>query len=1140
MSRVIVMYGKDEDTCRRMIAQLRDYILLSNCSNPARLLRDLAYTFGARRSPFPWLVAVSATSLTDLSRVLDTELLASKRLPAIPRIGLVFNGQGAQWPAMGRELISNYPVFRASIEALDRCIKDLGAEWSLIGEYHAGVLNCNTADNDIDELYRDDETSNIHNLEYSLPLCSAIQIALVDLLWSWGVVPTAVTGHSSGEVAAAYAARALDARAAISIPYLRGALSAKTDEIIGKGGMIAIGLGREDAQTYISRVTAGNVTVACVNSQISVTASGDIPAIEELEQHLISDNVFCRRLRINGAFHSDHMSPISAMYMAELQPLLYAIKDSPSNKPIFSSSMTGGRLENLSRLAEPSYWNSNMLGVVEFEASFRHMCLSNDHTSQVDIVIEVGPHGSLGGPIQDLLTLSDFESSSISYLNCLVRKKSAVTTMQALACDLLRKGYPVDLQSVNFPTGINDIQVIHDLPTYPWNHNSRFWLESRINKAWRLRSNSAHDILGFYQSIANSHTPTWRNILRPSNLPWLRDHMVGPNIVFPGAGYISMAIEGATSLVNEKGFSGHILGYSLQNIQFTNALIIPDDLHGREVQLTMRPCNERSLSTRGWQEFAVHSVCENNRWTQHCHGLIQVIRSHSNVSSEITAARGKLSLAERKSKSEGYTKRVDPEDLWSAMRSVGIIHGQTFRNLNKIEGTTRSGSMATFSIADVSATMPMRYQSNYIMHPTTLDSVIQAAYTILPGMGTNLTTAFVPRSIDRLALASYSSNLSMAGHHFETYVKKGKLQNSRRFSSNITVFDASTDAGAVLEVHGLTCQSLNGGSVDCGMHNNDRSLCNTFRWETDLSFPTSTDSLDYLRYPIKAEESCMMMKLRQAVIYYIQDALAALTESDSQHLEWHHAKHYQWMETQISLAAEDRLAQDSSSWLRKTAIEKSTLQEEVASNSMNGEMLHRIGSRLPEILRGDVMTLELMLEDGLLYRYYNNVLKFDRSTYQMSQLVKLLAHQNPRAKILEIGAGTGGGTQAVLDALGREDREGAQFDQYDFTDVSAGFFEAARKRFDPWQRLMNFRKLDIETDPCKQGFEEGSYDIVIACQVLHATKSMQNTMKNVRRLLKPGGRLVLIETTQDSLDVFLSFGLLPGWWLGKEQSLLLQ
>lgn len=135
-------------------------------------------------------------------------------------------------------------------------------------------------------------------------------------------------------------------------------------------------------------------------------------------------------------------------------------------------------------------------------------------------------------------------------------------------------------------------------------------------------------------------------------------------------------------------------------------------------------------------------------------------------------------------------------------------------------------------------------------------------------------------------------------------------------------------------------------------------------------------------------------------------------------------------------------------------------------------------------------------------------------------------------KTSRIGAGTGGATTSVLTALGVDDCDGGPLaHSYDFTDLSSGFFEVAKGKFEAWKDLVRYKKLDIEQDPLKQGFEEGSYDLVVACQVLHATKSMTNTMDNVRKLMKPGGKLLLIETTKDQLDVQFAFGLLPGWWL---------
>jgi ubiquinone/menaquinone biosynthesis C-methylase UbiE len=172
-----------------------------------------------------------------------------------------------------------------------------------------------------------------------------------------------------------------------------------------------------------------------------------------------------------------------------------------------------------------------------------------------------------------------------------------------------------------------------------------------------------------------------------------------------------------------------------------------------------------------------------------------------------------------------------------------------------------------------------------------------------------------------------------------------------------------------------------------------------------------------------------------------------------------------------------------------------------------------------------------MFEDNLLSRYYLDGLKWGRANAKLGELVALYTHKSPRARVIEIGGGTGGATTQILDAL---ERTGARnIASYDFTDVSSGFFEAAKDKFQDWKSVMRFKKLDIEQAPASQGFEEGTYDVVIACQVLHATVSMQNTMANARKLLKPGGKLFIVETTKDQVDTQFIFGFLQGWWLSK-------
>jgi len=137
--------------------------------------------------------------------------------------------------------------------------------------------------------------------EFAQPCCTALQIALIDLLEEWGVQPSAVIGHSSGEIAAAYAAKVLTAPEAIRTAYHRGQV-ARYVALTQRGGMMAIGLGRGAVTPHL----LAGVVIGCENSPDSVTISGDINSLDQVAQSLARENpgVFCRALRVNCAYHS--------------------------------------------------------------------------------------------------------------------------------------------------------------------------------------------------------------------------------------------------------------------------------------------------------------------------------------------------------------------------------------------------------------------------------------------------------------------------------------------------------------------------------------------------------------------------------------------------------------------------------------------------------------------------------------------------------------------------------------------------------------------------------------------------------------------------------------------------------------------
>lgn len=161
--------------------------------------RDLSYTLSCRRSCFRWRSVIVATDPVDLSAKLGTAI-PKTRAATSHALAFVFTGQGAQWFAMGRELIAVSPCFKNSISESDEALRRIGCDWSLL-----------------EELSRPESESRVGQSEISQPSTSAVQIALVDLLASFGIIPSCVVGHSSGEIAGAYAAGALSLQAAIQV-----------------------------------------------------------------------------------------------------------------------------------------------------------------------------------------------------------------------------------------------------------------------------------------------------------------------------------------------------------------------------------------------------------------------------------------------------------------------------------------------------------------------------------------------------------------------------------------------------------------------------------------------------------------------------------------------------------------------------------------------------------------------------------------------------------------------------------------------------------------------------------------------------------------------------------------------------------
>ena len=229
---------------------------------------------------------------------------------------------------------------------------------------------------------------------------------MIDLLRSWNVLPAAVTGHSSGEISAAYACGSITFTTALIVAYHRGRLATKHFERGSKvrGAMLAVGLSEQDVQTYIARIleASGKIVVACVNSSRSVTVSGDRAAIIRLQSVLEGRQIFVRRLAVSAAYHSHHMEIVAPEYLAALSNLPSSTANS---RVAFYSSVQGRAMsgENL----DAAYWVKNLVSQVRFSDALQSLCLDTKSTDDrvntswskaaVEIIVEIGPHLALAG-----------------------------------------------------------------------------------------------------------------------------------------------------------------------------------------------------------------------------------------------------------------------------------------------------------------------------------------------------------------------------------------------------------------------------------------------------------------------------------------------------------------------------------------------------------------------------------------------------------------------------------------------------------------------------------------------------------------------------------------------------------------------
>ncbi|KAJ5624593.1 hypothetical protein N7510_000902 [Penicillium lagena] len=1088
-----VFSANSESSLKARLGSMVDFLK----SNHMLALDDLRYTLTQRRSALASKAFFSASSVGSLISGIESALkeageknvsvgVQSATTPAT--ILGVFTGQGAQWPQMGLKLIEAYASARQTLNALDASLASLPPAdrpaWTLL-----------------DELSAAGTASRLGEAAISQPLCTAVQIVLVDLLRAAGVSFRAVVGHSSGEIAAAYTAGFLSASDAIRVAYYRGIHARAASGVGGKkGAMMAVGTSLEDARELVDLEDFENrLAVAASNSSSSVTLSGDADAIDEAQAALDSENKFARKLKVDTAYHSHHMRPCAEPYLTSLRACNIQVLQPAENDPVwFSSVRDGARIVADDVSLRDSYWVENMANTVLFSQALTQ---ATETFGSFALGLEVGPHPALKGPATQ--TYQETTNKEVPYVGVLSRGKDDVDAV-ASALGAIWRHLGVTginwkaLQQTYCGTTPASLAMIKDLPLYDWDHTRTYWSESRYGRQFRTGDANVHSLLGKRLPDGTAEEMRWKNILKPREIPWLAGHALQGQVVFPGTGYIALAMEAAMELAAGRA----VQSIELCDLVISKAIAI-DESVGTEVVVSMTQVVDdgegADLITANFTSFSLVSR-ESSDLAVNASGQVRV-----NLGPENPAV-----LATRDAYM-GDMATVDIDHFYGAMSELGYGYTGPFKGLSSLRRHLGYASGTIARPADDDAARPL------LFHPGMLDTSLQTLFAAFSAPGdARLWAMHVPTGIHRVTLVP-----SLCGANLSEEVVFDSMITASRpnhITGDVDLIGAD-GVHKCIEIDGLGFVPFTPATAA-----DDRGLFSRVTWGFDR--PDGVRAAEGRR--ATAWEKQKAADCERAAFFWLRSLNCEIGVAERPALPVHHRALLDFAEHMEEVVRAGKHPHGTLEWFDDTRERILPIVESYGHDA-DLNIMRAVGENIVSVMRGEITILEVMTKDGYLDDYYENAMGLHTANRNISNLMAQIAYRHPHCDILEIGAGTGGATRNIFDKLGRA------FRSYTYTDISTGFFGKAREEFRAYADRMVFSTLDITKDPTTQGYKEASYDVVVASNVLHATAPLVETLKNARRLLKPGGYLVVLEIVmQDAMAEGLTMGGLPGWWVGVD------
>ena len=716
-------------------------------------LRDLAWTLQHKRSQFEYRHSIAAGTHTELIKCLEQDIetfgatsttdvsmkpnFVRGTKNAEPHVLAIFTGQGAQYAEMAKQIIDASPYARSIIDDLDKALETIPLEdrpqWKIR-----------------EELLRDAAQSRVNETILCQPLTTAIQILLVRLLNDCGLKLKVVVGHSSGEIAAAFAAGVLSAEDAIRNAYYRGLHSHQAGFDGKRGAMLAVSIPAGEAAALCSLPKyAGRIKVAAVNSPADVTLSGDADAIEEATTTLTDRGIPTKRLHVNTAYHSRHMLACSKSYKKSLEGF-DAVPASIQNETRWLSSVSPG-VQVTSLNAE--YWAKNMCRPVMFKDA---VTAAINKTGMPDLILEIGPRPVLETVVRR--TVAALSESKLIYKGLLNRNTSATESLSG-TLGLIWSHFgreAVDFAALERKLSGGQVpSLLKDLPTYQWEHDKEYWSHNRYMRKKLQSTTPPCELIGSEVHLSGNHEMKWRHFLNPKQSPWIMDHKIQGLVVLPAAAYVTMLVAAVQRTAKDRD----IIAIEITEIHLKAPIVFADEYSKVEVVLTINNLSQdfHRLSGSFVIDFCADQANGDLATATEGHFLVQLGKDVDRAYPQLIDQPTEL-------------REVRPETFYDHAMSKGLGYQGSFRNI------TSAKRKMDFATGEIQLT-----PSELVIYPAVLDGLLQGANISANFPGDSaLPDMVIPSLIRRLTVYPVRCQelMDIGGSVFFQAISAGERQSS--------------------------------------------------------------------------------------------------------------------------------------------------------------------------------------------------------------------------------------------------------------------------------------------------------------------------------------------------------------------------